>query len=114
LGADGDLMEMLNLQLVTMVFLVLIAIIVVFYGWSISYSRGRKSNAKRKIYACGEDIRPREINIPQASFYRVLIKSMKLNRLKEWHSGHLTRYLLWVFAGMVMLMMYLLLMQVFV
>ena len=102
-------MAMLELQTITLVFAVFIAVIALFYKWSRLYTRRRQFTAKKKIYACGEEMTPGRMNVPQESFYRVFIKSMKLEKLREWHSGDLGRYLMWVFTGMVVLMLYLLL-----
>jgi hypothetical protein len=103
-------MEVFGLNLIALVFAVFAAIIALFNRWSRRYSKPRKSDAKYRIYACGEDVNPGRMNVPQDSFYTVMIRSLKLDRLRAWHSGHLTRYLVWAFTGMVIIMAYLLLM----
>ena len=100
-------MVILDLHIVALVFGLFAVIIGMFYRWSTAYTRQRQYDAKKKIYACGEDIRPADMNIPQESFYSVLVKTMKLEKFRELHSGDLTRYLVWVFTGMVVLMIYL-------
>lgn len=57
--------------------------------------------AKESIFACGEDRKPEDMNVPHESFYRVLIKSFGLDSVREWHSGDLSRYLIWIFSGTV-------------
>jgi len=103
-------MELLDLHVIALVFAVLAAVIAMINRWSSKYSRTRLSNVKRKIYACGEEIGPNRLNVPQDSFYEVMIRSLKLGKLRRWHSGDLTRYLIWVFTGMVLIMLYLLFM----
>ena len=102
-------MELLDLQTIAVIFAVFAVIIALLNKWSRRYARGRRSDDKRKIYACGEDIRPGRMNVPQESFYAVMIKSLRLDKFRQWHSGDLTRYLIWVFTGMVLIMIYLLL-----
>lgn len=95
--------------MVVVVFGILVALIFMLNKHSMKYGRKRRpSNAKKKIYACGEDMSPIQMDVPQGSFYRVFIRYMRLEKLSEWHSGDLSRYLTWVFAGMVVLMLYLL------
>lgn len=101
-------MEMLEMHVIAMAFLVFVAIIAMFNRWSRKYTKPRRSDAKYKIYACGEDMSPGKLNVPQESFYMVMIRSLKLEKLRDWHSGSLTRYLIWVFTGMVLVMLYLL------
>lgn len=58
---------------------------------------------KKKMYACGEEVKLEEANIPGETFYQSLIKSLRLDEIKSWHSGNLNDYLLWIFVGMVVL-----------
>jgi hypothetical protein len=101
-------MEMLDFHMVAIAFVAFIAIIALFNRWSRKYTKKRQTPQNKKIFACGEDIRPSRMNIPQESFYRVFIRSLKIGKLSQWHSGDLTRYLIWVFTGMVLIMIYLL------
>jgi len=105
MGMDMDLLE---LHVIGAVFLLFVALLALINRWSSRYSKGKRSDTKKKIYACGEDIRPTHMNVPQESFYYILIRSLKLDKFKQWHSGDLTRYLVWVFTGMVLIMIYLL------
>ena len=105
----------LQLQIAAIVFVVFVGIIALFTRWSDNYTRKRQTikqmTAKKKIFACGEDISPYKLDIPQQSFYWVFIKYFRLYKLKEWHSGDLSRYLMWIFTGMVLIMLYMLLLQ---
>lgn len=65
--------------------------------------------AKRMIFACGEERKPEEMNVPHESFYKVLVKAFGLENVRRWHSGDLTRYLIWIFSGTVILITILLL-----
>jgi hypothetical protein len=78
--------------------------IVSFIGLALYRStkkRSRKERAKISIYTCGEDLDPEDLNIPPETFYEYLIGMFKLRKLREWQSGSLNDYLLWLFAGMV-------------
>ena len=58
---------------------------------------------KRKIFTGGEDITPEKLNVPYENFYTVMVKLFGFKKLKEWHSGDLNKYLLWIFGGLVAL-----------
>jgi hypothetical protein len=68
--------------------------------------------AKRRIFACGEERKPEEMNVPHESFYKVLVKSFGLENVSRWHSGDLTRYLIWIFSGTVILITILMLVYI--
>ncbi|RLJ06681.1 MAG: hypothetical protein DRP13_03500 [Candidatus Aenigmatarchaeota archaeon] len=83
-------------------FLLALGIGFVFY-WKGKKKTGERESEKNKIYACGEDMKPEELNIPSETFYRNLIKILKIEKLREWHTGVLSDYLLWIFLGMAVL-----------
>jgi hypothetical protein len=70
--------------------------------------RSRRERAKVSIYTCGEDLNPEDLNIPPETFYEYLIGMFKLRKLRDLHSGSLNDYLLWLFAGMVIIIVILL------
>ena len=94
-------------DVVGVVFLLALAASFALYGASIIISRRTKQGkkeadeGKRRVYACGEDIIAEDV--PSASFYRTIIKAFKLTWLRKLHSGDLTEYLSWLFAGMFVL-----------
>jgi hypothetical protein len=53
------------------------------------------------MYASGEDLKPSRSNIPAESFYKVLTKSFGFDRFAKLHTGDLSRYLTWIFTGLV-------------
>jgi hypothetical protein len=65
--------------------------------------RNIRERAKFSIYTCGEDLDPEDLNIPPETFYEYLIGMFKMRKLREWHSGNLNDYLLWLFAGMILI-----------
>ena len=73
-----------------------------------SSKKKRGERAKVSIYTCGEDLDPEDLNIPPETFYEYLIGLFKLRKLREWHSGNLNDYLLWIFAGMIIVIVMLL------
>lgn len=82
---------------------------VFFIIYQLSKRLGKKYPKKGEaIYACGEDIKPEQLNVPTASFYTVLIRAFGLKKIKKIHSGNMTTYLIWIFAGIIILLLVLL------
>ncbi len=57
---------------------------------------------KEELYACGE--RWEQPPIP-FNFYATIISALKIKKLSEAHTGNVSDYLLWVFSGIVIVMM---------
>lgn len=91
------------------VFFLFLMIFFSIYLISTKIAKKKRVEGKQKIYACGEDIRPTELNIPSESFYKVLVRVLGLPSIKKAHSGELTRYLTWIFVGMIALIVILVL-----
>jgi hypothetical protein len=94
--------------LVGLTFSLFIGFFALMYLLSIRLRRVKKEVWKEKIYACGEDIRPEKLNVPSRSFYSVLLSTFRLNWFKKIHTGEMTTYLLWIFSGLVVLLIILL------
>ena len=75
--------------------------VIAFIFYLMSRKPHKRDADKQSIYACGEDMKPEELNIPPETFYEYLIDLFKLKKLRQWHSGNLNDYLLWIVAGMV-------------
>ena len=73
------------------------------YWVSMSVRPSIPSKEKRKIYASGENITPERMNVPYEGFFKVLIRIFSFEKVSRWHSGDLSRYLTWIFTGMVFL-----------
>jgi len=90
--------EVLIMQNIIITFLILLGI---FLG---IYLLGKKHSKKRRgqeIYACGEDIQPEHLNLPDESFYQVFIKKMRIEWLRRAHTGNISDYLAWMVLGLV-------------
>ncbi len=96
------IMGLLDIQKIIIVFLFFLAVFGIIYIMSRG-TKGSKEKSKSKIYACGENIRPENMNVPQESFYNTLIKALRLKKLSYMHSGSLTDYMFWIITGMVVL-----------
>lgn len=85
------------MQNIIVMFLVLLVVFLVIYVM------GKKPTKRKeqKIYACGEDIPPEHLNVPQDSFYKVFVRSLRIGWLKRMHTGSLSDYLVWIMLGLV-------------
>ncbi|MBN2102357.1 MAG: hypothetical protein JW716_05805 [Candidatus Aenigmarchaeota archaeon] len=68
------------------------------------FDRGSVSDEDRKkeLYACGE--RWEQQSMP-SGFYSTIINALRIKKLSEAHTGDVSDYLLWVFSGIVIVMM---------
>lgn len=65
-----------------------------------------QASASAKMYACGEDLNPRELSSEPQSFYSTFINTFNLAKIRSIHDGDLTQYLYWMFgATMVILVL---------
>lgn len=87
--------------MIIFLFFVVLALLIFIFSKKIENKKWKKE--KQHIYACGEDIKSEHLNIPQKSFYSVLIKILGFEYIKKLHSGQLTRYLFWIFFGTILL-----------
>ncbi|RLI97672.1 MAG: hypothetical protein DRO99_02740 [Candidatus Aenigmatarchaeota archaeon] len=88
-----------------------ITICIMAFAWRASrrVAPGRRSKGKESMYACGEKLGIADSNVPVESFYASIANAARADRLRDAHNGSLSRYLTWVFAGMVAVMAFLLL-----
>ena len=92
-----------------------------FYGWTLfsgifilfialsyaiykAFDRGRFVPEERKdeLYACGE--RWADEAISPADFYEMIVSALKIKRLSDIHTGNISDYLLWIFCGIIGMM----------
>jgi len=67
----------------------------------------QKTNVyKKKQYSCGE----KEMidDVPASGFYGSIIETLKFYNIKKLHSGKLTDYLSWIFTGLIIIILILL------
>ncbi len=94
-----------DLELILMVALLLAAIFIAIAKLAeFHVKKAKGKSGKTKMYACGEDIDPEDLNIAPDTFYHTFIKSFKLDKLKKLHQGLLTEYLYWMFAALVVIL----------
>ena len=92
--------QMLIMQNIIVMFLVFLAVFLVIYAIGKKPTRRRR---EQKIYACGEDIPPEHLNVPQDSFYRVFVRTLRIGWFRRMHTGNLSDYLVWIILGLVFL-----------
>ncbi len=93
--------QVLIMQNIIIIFLVLLGVFMIIYR--LGKHPPRKKD--QKIFACGEDIPPEHLNIPHESFYRIFMKSTRVEWLRRMHSGNLSDYLLWILIGLIFMVM---------
>lgn len=90
--------EVLIMQNIIITFLILLGIFLSIY---LLGKKHRKRRSGQEIYACGEDISPQHLNLPEESFYRVFEEKMRAGWMKRAHTGNISDYIAWIVAGMV-------------
>ncbi len=66
------------------------------------------SLSARKPYACGNSLDPNTQRVPSASFYKTAVSFFKMAAFRKAHSEDLSTYLLWMLAGIVFVLGYVL------
>ncbi len=64
------------------------------------------SLSARKPYACGNSLDPNTQRVPSASFYKTAVSFFKMAAFRKAHSEDLSTYLLWMLAGIVFVLGY--------
>jgi hypothetical protein len=104
-------MELTSFQVVIAVFGTLLLVLFLIFKL-LEKNRMRAAGHQKegnRMYACGEDLKPEELNIPAESFYKVFIRILGLGAVRKAHSGRLGDYLLWVAVGAVLVIIYVML-----
>jgi hypothetical protein len=89
------------MQNIITTFLVFLSIFLAIY--LISRRPGKRKG--REIYACGEDISPERLNVPQDSFFRVFTKALGIEWLRRMHTGNVSDYLIWIVLGLIFIIL---------
>lgn len=89
--------QVMIMQNIIVTFLVFLGIFLAVY--LIGRRPGKKKG--REIYACGEDISPERLNVPQDSFFRVFTKTLRIDWLRRMHTGNVSDYLVWIILGLI-------------
>lgn len=79
----------------------------VYLFYMVSKDDSPVSSASRKPYACGNSLDPNRQRVPSASFYKTAVSCFKMAAFKKAHSEDLSTYLLWMLAGVVFVLGYL-------
>jgi hypothetical protein len=92
--------QMMIMQNIILVFLLLLLILITVYA----VGKGPVKRKRQKIYACGEDIPPEKLNVPQDSFYAVLARTLRIGWLRRMHTGRLSDYVVWIVMGLLFIL----------
>lgn len=90
--------------LIASVFAVIIAVFALLMLISRKIHPTKKD--QRKTFACGEEIEEKNLNIPAESLYNNMIKTLRLDVIRRWHSGNLASYIITIMLGMVLMIIY--------
>ncbi len=62
----------------------------------------RSEEGKEDTYTCGEPFK--KISVRSDNFYQAIIENTGLRRLREFHTGRVSDYLLWMVVGMAIIL----------
>jgi len=93
------------IQNIAAVFLAVLALVTLVYYLSRRAGPVKAGKEKTRIYACGEDESPESMNVYESGFFRNMGRILGIDKLRNIHDGDLTSYLTWIFIGMVILIL---------
>jgi hypothetical protein len=70
--------------------------------WIVLEATERRPSLPKKssrIFACGMEVSPGELNVPSGSYYDYLKRFLFAEKLAEAHSGDLSVYVGWILVG---------------
>ncbi len=94
-------------ELMAMQYLALALAAVIALLWIIfeaSRREPKKPREKARIFACGTEATPGELNVPQGSYYQYMKRFFVTGPLARVHSGRLSTYIAWILAGLAVIM----------
>ena len=59
---------------------------------------------RARIFACGMDDVPQQLNVPEHSYYNYLLRLLRTETLANLHSGKLSSYVIWILMGMALIL----------
>ncbi len=88
--------DLLMIQYLAAVFVAVLALL-----WVVLESSRKppKRREKSRIFACGMDAVPQELNVPQDSYYNYMLRFLRTGALARAHSGKLSDYIAWIIIG---------------
>jgi hypothetical protein len=90
-------------QDIGMAFLAILGIVALVYY--MSRRAGPTRTGKQKIYACGEDESPENMNVSLSGFFEQAGSVLGINHIRDAHNGDLSNYLGWILIGMLALIL---------
>jgi hypothetical protein len=94
--------ELIHIQYLALAFAGVMALL-----WVVSEAsrrRPERPSEKARIFACGVDAKPEELNVPQGSHYQYMRRFLMTGPLARAHSGDLSTYISWILAGLAIIM----------
>lgn len=94
--------DLMAMQYLALAFAAMIALLWIIF--EASRRRPEKPREKARIFACGVEATPGELNVPQRSYYQYMKRFFVTGLLARAHSGRLSTYIAWILAGLVVIM----------
>ena len=94
--------DLLTIQYLALVFAAVLALLWIVF--EVSRKPPSKAREKRRIFACGMDVAPEELNVPQESYYQYMKMFFRTGLLSKAHSGKLSTYIAWILIGLAVIM----------
>jgi hypothetical protein len=96
-------------QEIGLLFAAVLALVSAVYYLSSRAGPVKIGREKESIFACGEDETPDNLNVIESGFFASLGRTLGISRLRSAHDGDLSNYVTWIFIGMLLLIMVLVL-----
>ena len=93
-----------DIQTIALVFLGVLALVSLVYHLSRRAGPVKAGREKNRMYIGGEDEEPEDVNVTGGVF-RTFGKILGIYKLREAHSGDLSRYLTWILIGMLLIIL---------
>jgi hypothetical protein len=99
------MMGIYAVQNIGILFVAVLALVGAVYYVSRRAGPVKIGKEKERIFACGEDETPENLNVLESGFFTSLGKTLGISRLRSAHDGDLSNYITWIFIGMLVLIM---------
>ncbi len=94
--------DLLTIQYLALVFAAILALLWIVF--ETSRRTPEKPREKARIFACGMEAAPEELNVPSESYFDYMKKIFRTDLLARAHSGRLSTYVVWILIGLAVIM----------
>jgi hypothetical protein len=94
--------DLLAMQYLALAFAAVLALLWIIF--ESSRRRPEKPQEKSRIFACGTEATPGELNVPSEGYFDYMKKLFVTEPLARAHSGRLSTYVIWILTGLAVIM----------